>query len=408
MLKERKIFSEIKPFLDSKEAVVITGMRRTGKTSLLKFINENIASNNKLFLDLENPVNQKYFQETDFEKIRVVFEILGLSFDKKDSRPLVFLDEIQLVRNLPQVVKYFIDHYGVKFFLTGSASYYIKNLFSESLAGRKYIFELNILTFEEFLDFKESSINLKKIKEGAALGITESIYNTVSGLYNEYLRFGGFPEISLKQNMAEKIKSLEDIFTSYFQLEVLRLGDFRKNDTIRDLILLLIQRTGTRLDISKLSDELSVSRQTIIQYISFLESTYFIKLIKPYSTNIDSEIRKSPKIYFCDSGMLNVFSGLSKNLVGTSTKNVDEGLLFENNVMQNLINYGQLNFYQRKSGMEIDFILNKQTAYEVKLTPTASDLRKLEKISADLGLKEFFIISKNYSRLKNVRYGFMI
>ena len=80
--------------------------------------------------------------------------------------------------------------------------------------------------------------------------------------------FGGFPEVVLKKNASKKKKSLEDIFTSYFQLEILKLGDFRRNKIIRDLILLLMQRVGTKLDIIKLSKELSVSRPTLYQYLS--------------------------------------------------------------------------------------------------------------------------------------------
>jgi len=134
MLIERSLFKEIKPYFDSSQAIIITGMRRTGKTSLLQFIYQRIDSSNKLFLDLENPLNQKYFEESDYEKIKSELEILGLNFTKK---PYLFLDEIQLVKNLPSVVKYLIDHYKVKCFLTGSASFYLKNLFSESLAGRR-------------------------------------------------------------------------------------------------------------------------------------------------------------------------------------------------------------------------------------------------------------------------------
>jgi len=74
-----------------------------GKTTLLNFIYDKINSKNKFYLDLENPLNQKYFEEDDFEKIKFSLETLGLDFNKK---PFVFLDEIQLIKNIPQVVKY--------------------------------------------------------------------------------------------------------------------------------------------------------------------------------------------------------------------------------------------------------------------------------------------------------------
>ena len=389
MLKERLLFKKIKKYIDSPEAIVVTGMRRVGKTSLIKFIYDKIDSDNKIFLDLENPLNQKYFEEENYEKIKSTLEFLGIDFTKKSY---LFLDEIQLLKNLPSVVKYLIDHHRVKCFLTGSASYYLKNLFSESLAGRKYLFELFPLNFEEFLSFKESNIKLPENPKA----ISKPIFNTISNLYEEYLLFGGFPEVVLKKNTSEKKKSLEDIFTSYFQLEILKLGDFRRNNKIRDLILLLMQRVGTKLDIKKISKELSISRPTLYQYLSFLEGTYLIKTIKPFSKGKDIEVRKTPKVYLCDCGLANNFAKL------------DEGTLFENNIFQNLRIKGEVNYYQRKSGLEIDFILNRDTAIEVKTNPSKQDLKKLSKITSELGIKKFFIVSKKYSDLENIQYGFFI
>lgn len=389
MIKPRHILEEINNYLDSPEAVILTGMRRTGKTTLLRFLYEKTNSENKLFLDLENPLNRRYFEEENYERIKSAFEFLGISLAE---RPYIFLDEIQFVKSLPSVVKYFIDHYRVKFFLTGSASFYLKNLFTESIAGRKVIFELYPLTFREFLSFKESSLKLP----GNSSQITKSIFDTIDPLYEEYVLFGGFPEVVLKTAAKEKQKALEDIFTSYFQLEILQLGDFRRNEVIRDLMLLLMQNTGSKLDIQKIARDLGVSRPTLYEYIAFLEGTYFIKTIRPFSKGRSTEIRKAPKVYICDTGLANRFARL------------DMGHLFENSVFQNLRVTGQLNYYQKKSGVEIDFILDKKTAYEVKITPRESDIRKLRELASELGLEDYMIISRNYSTLKGVKYGFLV
>lgn len=389
MIKPRLIFDKIKPYFDSPEAIIITGMRRTGKTTVLNFIFDQIATKNKIFLDLENPLNRKYFEEENYERIKISFEVLGVDFSQKS---VIFLDEIQLVKNLPSVVKYFIDHYKVKFFLTGSASFYLKNLFTESLAGRKYIFELFPLTFSEFLLFKESSLKIpQNISE-----ITKVNFEMISPLYEEYVLFGGFPGVVLKTNIEEKKKALEEIFTSFFQLEILQLGDFRKNEMIRDLILLMIQRLGSKIDIQKISKELSISRSTLYEYLAFLEGTFLLKTIKPFSKGKNSEIRKMPKVYLCDTGLANYLVSL------------DFGLLFENSVFQNLRQKGELNYYQRKTGVEIDFVLNKKVAYEVKLTPHLSDIRKVQRLVDELNLETFRIVSKSYSEYENVIYGFMI
>src|SRR4030042_101574 len=293
MIKQRAILDRMKPYFDSPEAIIITGMRRTGKTTLLNLIFSQIQSANKIFLDLENPLNRKYFEELNYEKVKSSLEVLGSDFSRKAH---IFLDEIQFVRTLPSVVKYLIDHYQAKFFLTGSASFYLKNLFSESLSGRKYIFELFPLTFREFLDFKDSAL---KIPENAR-EIARPVFESISPLYDEYLRFGGFPGVVLKTSAAEKAMALDDIFTSYFQWEVLQLGDFRKNAMIRDLIVLLAQRVGSKLDIQKISKELGITRPTLYEYLAFLEGTFLIKLVSPYARGKNSEIRKSHKVYLCD------------------------------------------------------------------------------------------------------------
>ena len=187
----RKLYTAITDRLDAPEAIVVTGMRRVGKTTLIKQVYDNLASENKIFLDLENPINQKLFEETNYEAIKYSLEVLGIDFSKK---VYLFLDEIQFVRNLPSVVKYLMDHYKCKFFLTGSSSFYLKNLFSESLAGRKIIYELFPLDFEEFLELKESKLVIPK-------QINEAIYLTIIPLDKEYVDFGGFPGIVIKQSV---------------------------------------------------------------------------------------------------------------------------------------------------------------------------------------------------------------
>jgi hypothetical protein len=383
------IYNDIEKYLNAPEAVILTGMRRTGKTTLLTLIRDRLKTDNKLFLDLENPLNRKYFEEEDYEKIKATFEFLGLSFRK---RPYIFLDEIQHVRTLPSVIKYFIDHHQAKFFVTSSASYYLKKLFTESLAGRKAIFELFPLTFREFLIFKQSSF---KIPETEA-SVTKPVLNAIDRLYEEYMRYGGFPEIVLKEAAKEKAKAIEDVFTSFFQLEVLQLGDFRRNDVIRDLMLLLMQSTGSKLDIQRISRDLRVSRPALYDYLAFLEGTYFIKTIRPFSKGRSTEVRKMPKVYVCDTGLVNHFARL------------DEGHIFENSIFQNLRMKGEINYYQRKSGVEIDFIVNYKDAYEVKINPSASDLRKRKQLSNEIGLKNCRMISRKFSELKGVTYGFML
>jgi len=389
VIKPRRIFKNLKLCYSSPEAVIITGMRRTGKTTVLQHIYNDIKSGNKLFIDLENPLNRRYFEEENYERIKTTLIGLGIDF----SEPAyLFLDEIQFVRSLPSVVKYFIDHYETKFFLTGSASFYLKNLFTETLAGRKYLFHLYPLSFQEFLQFKGSSITLPARPEN----VTKPLHDTISNLYDEYVLYGGFPGVVLKDTVEEKNRSLDDIFTSFFHLEVTQLGDFKRNNVIRDLMLLLMQRAGARLDIQKISKELGIARPTIKEYIAFLQGTFFVNTVPPLSKGKDIEIRKAPKIYGCDSGLLNRFAKL------------DRGPLFENSVLQNLLPAGEVHYYQRKSGVEIDFILSRMHAYEVKIHPEESDVKRLSTLAHELELETYDVVSKDYTTLPNALYAFQL
>lgn len=382
---QRKLYNNIIHNLDTPEALVVTGMRRVGKTTLYQQVFDTIKSNNKIFLDLENPLNQKYFEEVNYESVKYTFQTLGIDLSEK---AYIFLDEIQFVKNLPSVVKYLIDHYKIKFFLTGSSSFYLKNLFSESLSGRKIIYELSPLDFEEFLLLKGSNLSIPN-------KINEPIYRTIIPLYREYAEFGGFPGVITKTSAEEKHEALEDIFTSYFNKEVLNLGAFRNNQVVRDLMLLLINRIGSKIDVQKLSQELGVTRVTINEYLAFLEGTYFISLVPPFSTNKDVEIRAAKKVYLCDSGLVN------------NLGDIPFGGIFENTVYNQLRCKGEVNYYQRKSGVEIDFILDKKIAWEVKTKGTKQDVNKLNRLIESLKLTEGHVVSFDYTNA-SVVFGFQI
>ena len=153
MIYPRKIHSELVKCLESPEIVVLTGMRRVGKTTLYRALFDSIQSSNKVFLDLENPLIQKVFEEVDYRNIPANLREFGI---RPDEKAYLFIDEIQTMPDIVKAVKYLYDHFGFKFFLTGSSSYYLKNLFPESLAGRKFVFHLYPLDFEEFLAFKDA------------------------------------------------------------------------------------------------------------------------------------------------------------------------------------------------------------------------------------------------------------
>lgn len=375
----RKIEKEVQEHLKRRQASVITGMRRTGKTTLMQRIFDRIETKNKRWFDFENPLDVKSFEEIDYNHIVDNFRL------DKGKRMFVFIDEIQNFPEVSKIMKYLIDHYQIKFVVTGSASYYLRNLFPESLAGRKQIFELFPLDFQEFLVFKGISHKVPQsfVEKARLASIVE--YESLSKLFDEYLEFGGFPEVVKEEDYQEKKNRLKDIFSSYYEREILGLSDFRKKKEVRDLIILLAGRVGSRLDITKISQELGIQRITVGNYLQFLEDTYFIRLISPFSRSVDREISSRQKPYFCDSGLAQIIS--KQNL----------GQVLENTVFNLIKFYGKVNYYQRRrSELEIDFILDGNIAFEVKETATKADSGRLERTSRNLRLKNYYIISKNF------------
>src|SRR3989338_8796537 len=152
-MKKRLLFYQLLKRVKNKEALIITGMRQVGKTTILKQIFEELGDQPKLWFDFENPIEMKAFEDDDY---RVVYERLkNMAPPRGRDRLQIFVDEIQNFPAVTKVVKYVIDHYGVKFYLTGSSNFYLKNLFPESLSGRRFLYDLPPLTFMEYFDFKD-------------------------------------------------------------------------------------------------------------------------------------------------------------------------------------------------------------------------------------------------------------
>ena len=384
---DRKLTPLLLKEIDLQRIVLLTGMRQVGKTTLMRQVFDSIDSSAKIFLDLENPLNQRIFEEKNFDNILANLKNLGFSLEEKSY---IFLDEIQLAPDIVKAIKYLYDHYHIKFFLTGSASFYLKNLFPESLSGRKIVYELFPLDFEEFLIFKEKKKSREKDFRSKAQGKSEISFETYKSYFNEYLEFGGFPAVVLEEDRIRKRQIQEDIFKSFFEKDVKSLSDFRELRKLRDLIILLANRAGSKLEISKISCEIGISRETVYSYLGFLEKSYFISLVYPFSRSLDGEVRGAKKVYLCDIGLLNYLGRLG------------EGTVLENGVFQCLRNYGHLNYYEKYRGPEIDFILNNQIAFEVKVKADRSDWSRLKRVAENLKLKEYYLISRDYSELEGV------
>lgn len=378
MIFPRKIYKSLLEHAQTAQVTVLTGMRRTGKTTLIKQLLEDLPNKNSIYLDFQRLDIRELFEEKNYEAIRNNL----ISQNLKQENMIVAIDEIQLVPDSPSVIKYLYDHYQIKFIVTGSSSYYLKNLFSESLSGRKKIFELFPLDFGEFLTFKNVSF---KTNDWTKLKFDKLEHNRLSSYYGEFIRFGGFPQVVLSETENQKLDNLKDIFSSYISIDIRALADFSDERNLYNLAKLLASRVGSRVDYSKISRLSGLSRPTVTNYISFFEKTYLIKTIGVFTRNIDREIVKSRKLYFCDTGIANILADLNS------------GSQFENSLYNQLSRTNEIQYYSLKSGNEIDFVIDNQIAIEAKETPTVDDLSKLGLVSKVAKLSKMKLIGRNIS-----------
>lgn len=378
MIFERKIWADLRHHLERKQITVLTGMRRTGKTTLVKQLIAESSIQQKVYIDLERIDNRALWSETNYETIILALTQRGLRFDEP---VLLALDEIQLVPNLPSVLKYLYDTYSIKFIVTGSSAYYLKNQFTESLAGRKKLFEIFPLDFGELLTFR--TVQAIPPDWSTASQFIRAEYERLKGYYEEYILFGGFPEVVLTEAAVDKLDLLNDILSSYINFDLTTFADIRSSINLYKLIRLLAVRIGTKLDVSKLTSLTELSRPTVDNYLDVLEQSYLIRTVPVLAKSPDREIVKARKLYFLDNGIAAVAGDLGS------------GAKFENAVFNQLLHKGTLAYYQLKNGREIDFVLDQTTGFEVKETAAEGDLKQLQTLGKNLDLRQHYVIGRH-------------
>ena len=378
----RTIYSELFQHLSKKQITVLTGMRRTGKTTLVKQLMQDSVIVQKYYFDLERMDNRTLFSEPNYETIIYALTQQGANFKEQ---VLIAIDEIQLVPNLPSVLKYLYDTYNIKFIVTGSSAYYMKNMFSESLAGRKKLFEVYPLSFNELLSF--NGVVSSPVSLDQQSTFVRSEYERLKNYYETYIRYGGFPEVVLSTSIADKKDMIQDVISSYINFDIALLSDIRNPANLYKLIRLLAVRIGAKLDISKLTSLTGISRPTVENYLDLLEQSYLIRTVPVLSNSPDREITKARKVYFLDNG------------IAAASAEAGSGAMFENAVFNQLLHHGEIAYYQLKTGKEIDFILNREICFEVKETATEADLKNMKSISGNLDIDKGYVIGRHPTKI---------
>jgi len=351
---QRSIYPHLVDHLAKKEISLITGPRQSGKTTLMLWLKGELDQKGEptLFLNLDVEWDRPHL-----ESQAALIRKLELELGKKGG--FVFVDEIQRKEDAGRFLKGLYDlNLPYKFIVSGSGSLELKERIHESLVGRKRLFELNTLTFEEFFNYKTAS----RYHENLA-AFFEIEKERAHHLLMEYLNFGGYPRVVLEDRQDEKVRVIDDIYRSVLERDVAYLLKVEKTEAFNRLIKVLAGQIGNLINYKELSSTLGTSFQTVKKYLWYAQKIFLLNLVTPYSRNVRKEITQSPVAYFGDLGLRNYALGI----FGTVASPAECGFLFQNLVFLILSSIRHpglttLHFWRTKDKAEVDFIVEKGEA----------------------------------------------
>ena len=335
---EREITPRLTALFRQYPFVTVTGPRQSGKTTLCRAAFPDLECAN-----LEAP-DQRDFAESDPRGFLARFGDGAI------------LDEIQRVPELLSYLQAIADERGGNglFVLTGSEQFRLSDAVSQSLAGRTAL--LRLLPFS----------------------MTERQRAGAPGAVDEMLYCGFYPRI-IDQHL-NPTQALADYFETYVERDVRRLGEIRNLSNFRRFVRLCAGRVGQLINLSSLGADAGVSHTTAREWLTVLEASYILFQLPPYFANISKRLVKSPKLYFCDTGLAAYLIGI-ENAAQVATHPL-RGALFENTVvaeaLKHRFNRGQqanLNFFRDSKGLECDLLCPAGggiAAFEVKSGATVS------------------------------------
>lgn len=378
---ERELEGKIRRYLKRKEIVAIIGTRQCGKTTLMKHI----------FMDLKNA---KFINFDDREVLSLFNDDIK-TFIKIyiENTDFLFIDEFQYAKKGGKQLKFIYDNYDTKIIISGSSAPELSVHSLKYLVGRIFIFTLSPLSFQEFLRFKNKALsNIEKDRQ-----IPEVTFNMLEQLFNEYIIYGGYPEVVLSDNNEEKKDIIHNIYNTYLLREIREILQISDEEKIAKLIKALSLQVGGLVNYSKLSLITGLKYKELIKYLTVLKKTFVLIESKPYFRNRRKELVKIPKIYFLDSG----FRNIAINNFQEAENRVDIGALNENFVASELFKKQiDFNFWRTKAGAEVDFVVevnNKLIPIEVKTILNSSVYGKsFKNFTEEYNVRKGFILSKNY------------
>ncbi len=372
---KRPLFFDIQKYIKNRQILLITGLRRVGKTTLIYQLIQHLLDEKTKSLQI---VYFSFDEEiADFDDLIKTYEEKVLKRKIQDEKIYIFLDEIQKCKNWQNKIKISYDLYpNIKFIISGSASVQISKKAKESLAGRIFDFLLEPLAFKEFLEWKNIDIDKKKL---------ELFSRDIMPLFYDYLRKGGFPEI-IDEEDDEKIKNYikNNVIERVIYRDLPEEFGIKDYELLKTLIEMIATEPGMIINYDALSRNLKKNKKTIIDYFFYLQYAMLIKIVANYRKGFLISSRKMKKAYIANT---TISFALVENFYSDS---------FLEKIAENfaIIETNAKHYYRNK--YEVDIILKKGK----KIMPIEAKYGKIEinsmlKFLSEFKLKKAIILTKD-------------
>lgn len=352
----RRELDTLAGWMDNPYVVVLTGARQAGKTTLLIMLVQRLLENGV------PPGDIFYFSADDpgtAELVTSPGSLLQFLHDTHTSpRSYVLIDEVQRLPNPGLALKVLYDlNVGIKLVVSGSSSLEIRSTTREHLVGRSRELVLYPLSFG---DIVQQSMPAAARDDGDFPLFHRLYSESIVRLFADFAIWGGYPAVATASKTAERAEQLRQIYETYVTRDVSQFLHVGRPDVYNRLVKTLALQVGSQMTWEGLANEAGSSSETIRQYVAMLQGTYVCALITPYSSNMLTGLRKTPKAYFVDSGLRNSavpsFAALDSR--------TDRGHIVEQVVFQELLKVlpatDELHYWRAKGAMdEVDFVVTR-------------------------------------------------
>jgi predicted AAA+ superfamily ATPase len=339
---ERDILPACLRQLDSKEIVVIKGVRRCGKSTLMaQVIRALLAQGVKptaiLRVNLEEPL---FSSEYSVELLEQIYRTYRERI-QPEGKCWLFMDEVQNVPGWESWVRGRSETEEIKIFVSGSSSQMLSREIGTKLTGRNVSFEVFPLSFAEFVRFNN-------LVTGTELDYM-SRKATIRKLFNDYLKYGGFPEVVLKEVNDDKEILLKNYFEDLLYRDIVTRHEIRDVTNLRNLAVFLLTNVARQTSINKLKNNFTISQDKTENYVSAIMESYLLFQLQMFSFSLKSTMRAGFKPYAIDTGL--------RNRVAFAFSE-DMGWLVENVIFCHLKRSHE-EVYYHANGSETDFVVKE-------------------------------------------------